>query len=54
MEGLTNGGNFTLEIVERIGFDWPTCNPTIQSNTEAFTGSVDVFPGLGVKLWSLF
>ena len=53
MDGCTNGRSFTFGIDERIGFVWPACNPALQGNFEAFTGSTDKHSGPGAQLWSL-
>ncbi len=45
MDGCTNGRSFTFGIDERIGFVWPACNPALQGNFEAFTGSTDKHSG---------
>ena len=52
MDGCTNGRSFTFGIDERIGFVWPACNPALQGNFEAFTGSTDKHSGPGAQLWS--
>ena len=53
MDGCTNGRSFTFGIDERIGFVWPACNPALQGNFEAFTGSTDKHSCPGAQLWSL-
>ena len=53
MDGCTNGRSFTFGIDERIGFVWPACNPALQGNFEAFTGSTDKHSGPDAQLWSL-
>ena len=49
MDGCTNGRSFTFGIDERIGFVWPACNPALQGNFEAFTGSTDNIPALALN-----
>ena len=51
MDGCTNGRSFTFGIDERIGFVWPACNPALQGNFEAFTGSTDKHSGPGAQIW---
>ena len=53
MDGYTNGRSFTFGIDERISFVRPACNPALQDNFGAFTGSTDKHSGPSAQLWSL-
>ena len=53
MDGYTNGWSFTFGIDERIGFVWPACNPALQGNFEAFSGSTDKHSGSCAQLWNI-